>query len=252
MSYRVSIVTAVLNGALNIERNVRSVLSQTYDAKEHIIIDGGSTDGTLDILRKFSEEGRNWRSEPDQGLADAMNKGIGWASGDLVVFLHADDYFPSRDSLSTAMSYVNDLEVVWSFDVLFGKPNRLLRLKPRPFDWRVWFKNPLPHQGVLTPKHLFGKFGNFDIGFRICMDYEFWIRLYSEGVKLRRVDEVLAVMEDEGVSSRRDWEGLRARFMEERLVHMRHKDSTRLRFLYPAYWPTYLAYRWLRTNLAGG
>lgn len=246
--YRVTIITAVLNGAKTLKRNIESVRSQTYDNKEHIIVDGGSTDGTLNIISQYAGI-LKWHSGPDEGIGDAMNKGLELANGDFVVFLHADDRLADSNSLANAMKSVENTAVLWAFDILYDRLGRVERKKPRPFDWRVRFKTPFPHQGLLTPRWLFEEFGGYDTRLRVPMDYEFLLRIYLAGVKAKRPGRVLSVMGSEGISSRRDWASLRARFLEERKVHSRHAGSALWRAVYALYWPAYLGYRWTRNRL---
>jgi glycosyltransferase len=90
---KISIVTSVFNNKSYIEDCIKSVLNQTYQNIEYIIIDGGSTDGTLDVIKKYNDKIAKWISEPDNGIYDALNKGIRLASGNIVGFLHADDVY---------------------------------------------------------------------------------------------------------------------------------------------------------------
>lgn len=244
--FRVSVITAVLNEQAGLERTLASITCQSWPAIEIIIIDGGSTDGTLDVIQRHEGELAHWVSEPDGGIADAMNKGLAQATGDLVLFLHADDRFAEEQALARAMAQVSDLDHIWAFDILYGNEQSFSRCSPRPFNFWAWFKNPLPHQGVLCPRRLFEQLGRFDISLKIDMDYDFWLRAYRAGVGLQRVPQVLAVMNDSGVSSRRDWPGLAARFREERQVQARYARGNYWRWLYELYWPVYLAYRRLR------
>jgi glycosyltransferase involved in cell wall biosynthesis len=249
--YKVSVVTVVLNGASTLLRAIESVADQDYPLVEHIIVDGGSTDGTLDIVVAAGDRIDRLIEGPDSGIAEAMNKGLAAATGDLILFLHADDRFESSHSLALAMTKVTDLEHIWAFDILFGTGIRQSRSVPRPFNWWTWFKNPLPHQGVLCPRSVFDRIGGFDESLRIDMDYDLWLRAYLAGISLRRVNKVLAVMADSGISSRRDWPGLRARFAEERTVQHRHARTRIWRWAYALYWPLYLGYRRVRCGLRG-
>ena len=106
-SPRISIITVVYNGASTLEQTILSVLKQTYSRIEYIIIDGGSKDGTVDIIKKYQDRIAYWVSEPDEGIYDAMNKGIRHASGDWIYFLGADDIlYNILHCMTTA--FVND------------------------------------------------------------------------------------------------------------------------------------------------
>lgn len=108
---KVSIITAVLNGARTIENCLKSVRMQTHMNREHIIIDGGSTDGTIEIIKKHREDIARWVSEPDEGIYDAMNKGIALASGEVVGILNADDFYADVHVLSKVAAVFDDLSV---------------------------------------------------------------------------------------------------------------------------------------------
>ena len=99
----ISIITAVLNGDKTLERTIQSVIDQDYKNIEYIIIDGGSTDGTLDIIKKYDHAIDYWMSEPDEGIYDAFNKGIQISSGEWIYFLGADDYFVDQNVLNTTV-----------------------------------------------------------------------------------------------------------------------------------------------------
>jgi glycosyltransferase involved in cell wall biosynthesis len=244
--YRVSVVTAVRNDAAGLRRTLESIAAQTYPAVDSVVIDGGSSDGSVDVLQEHADHIGYWVSEPDTGIAEAMNKGLAHAGGDLVLFLHANDRFADDHALERVMACVTDMGSIWAFDILHGSAGRYSRTSPRPFKHWAWLKNPLPHQGVLCPRHVFAELGDFDTSLKIDMDYDFWLRAYRAGYRLQRVPEVLAIMDDGGVSSRRDWPGLAARFREERRVQLRHARTSPWRWLYRLYWPLYLGYRRLR------
>ena len=243
---QVSVITAVLNECAGLEQTLASIISQSWKNTEVIVVDGGSTDGSLDVIQRYSSQLAYWVSEPDEGIADAMNKGVCQATGDLVLFLHAGDYFPDERALARALEQVTELDSVWAFDILHGNADCWRRCSPRPFNYWVWIKNPLPHQGVLCPRAVFVSLGGFDGALKISMDYDFWLRAFRSGVRLSRVPEVLAIMNDSGISSRRDWPSLAARFREERVVQARHAVAKPWNWIYRLYWPLYLAYRWLR------
>lgn len=245
--YKVSIITAVLNGVGTLSQTIRSIGGQDYPPIEYIIVDGGSHDGTLGLIERAKDVVDRFVTGPDSGIAEAMNKGIAQATGDLVLFLHSDDHFVDNTALTRALANIDSLDAIWAFDILFDDGIRQTRRTPRPFNAWTRFKNPLPHQGVLCPRRVFDKLGLFDSSFRIDMDYDFWLRAYLAGVPLFRVPEVLAVMGAGGVSSRCDWAGLAARLREERQIQSKHADSMIWRGLYLVFWPLYLSYRRLRT-----
>ncbi|VAX10883.1 Glycosyl transferase, family 2 [hydrothermal vent metagenome] len=246
----VTIVTVVFNGAQYIEQTINSILSQTYKYIEYILIDGGSTDGTINIIKKYDKDLEYWVSEPDAGIADAMNKGIALSSGDFILFLHADDFLIDEGSIALAVSLLKQSTAIAAFNIIFRNNNGDSVLKPRGFNCWLNFKTGLLHQGVLCSSNIFERIGWFDTDFSIAMDYEFWLRAYREGIMPDLFPQTLCIMRDTGVSSKRDWPTLRRRFSEERMAHVKHAGSRWMRMVYTLYWLLYLPYRYLKNCLA--
>lgn len=245
---RISIITVASNAAATIGDCLSSVASQDYGAVEVIVVDGASTDATLSIVTSFGEHVDRVLSEPDRGIGDAMNKGLALASGEYILFLHADDYLISPDAISRVVAAIGKNPVAdihaFGLDFLSGDiPNRRMA---RGFSWWMNFKSRILHQAVFCSRTLFDRLGGFDTDFRIAMDYDFFLRAYRAGAVLERHDDVVAVMRDTGISSRKDVTSLADRFAEERIVHRRHCKSGGMSFLYSCYWPLYLRYRGLR------
>lgn len=243
----VTAVTVVLNGARHLRDCLQSVADQRGIAVEHVVIDGGSTDGSVGLLEQWSGRLAYWSSEPDTGIAEAMNKGLRHAHGEWVVFLHADDYFPDADALATAVAQVDGQVDAAAFPVWFGTPPNLKRVKPRAVGALFNLKLGMCHQGMLTRRALFARVGDHDTSLRIAMDYEFLLRAHRRGARLATYPApTLAVMRDTGVSSRVDWPALKKRFREERSIHFRHARGAGHRLAYHLYWLLYLPYRRLR------
>jgi glycosyltransferase involved in cell wall biosynthesis len=249
----VSIITVSYNARDTIERTIAGVLDQTYPRIEYVLVDGASTDGTADIVRAYGSRVAAWVSEPDGGIADAMNKGLHMSSGELVLFLHADDYLRDDRAIASAVEAMAGTGAdVYAFDILFGNAENPSRRRPRGFGWHMYFKTGIFHQAAFCRRSLFEKIGGFDTRFRIAMDYDFFLRAYRAGATLKRIPAAFSVMRDTGVSSRRDWASLRERFREEQAVQARASPGRAMHAVYLAYWPTYLAYRRVRATLAGG
>jgi glycosyltransferase involved in cell wall biosynthesis len=246
------VITVVLNGEASLSRLFDSVAHQDYLNLQYIVVDGGSADGTLDVIAAHRSSINVVIRGPDSGIAEAMNKGLAEAKGDFVLFLHADDRFVDSHALSRVMPYLQDTNRIWACEVLFGEGGTQRRLRPRPFNFWARLRNPLPHQGVLFPRRLFDQLGVFDTRWRISMDYELWLLAMSALIPLVRVPEVISVMGDTGVSSRRDWTGLRARLNEERSMQRRYAPNRQWRLVYAFFWPAYLAYRRFRCWLGEG
>ena len=242
----ISIVTAVRNARATVGDTIASVRDQTFRHREHIVVDGASTDGTLDIIRAHGAALAGWSSEPDAGIADAMNKGLARARGRYVLFLHADDYLTDPDALARAAPALASGADIYAFDILFEGAAGTVRRRPRGRSWRLMFKTQFWHQGTLCRRDLFERIGGFDRRYAIAMDYEFFLRAVRLGASVERVPEVLAVMRDTGISSRRDWPTLRRRFAEERAIHRQHCPGPAMALAYRAYWALYWPYRRVR------
>lgn len=237
----VSILTATYNSLEGLKETVESVAGQSTDEYEHIVIDGGSRDGTVEWLENQAD-GLIWISEPDQGIGDAINKGLGLASGEWILVLHAEDTFAGPNSLAKALGHLGSESDLVCFDVSFIASMGTRRLQSHGLSLRLNWK-PFPHQGAFTRAALFDRVGIFDTSYAICMDYEFFLRAYRYGARSAVKHEILTRMSGTGVSSRRDWPSLRQRFSEERAIHLQHCPSLALRIVYTVYWPIYLAYR---------
>ena len=240
---KISIITITLNAERYLEQTIASVVNQTYSNREYIIVDGGSTDGTLDIIKKYESEIDNWISEPDNGIADAMNKGIDLATGDYILFLHSDDYLVNSSVLERASEYFGDRFDIFFFQVLHDINGQNQVSSNRPLRWLTNFKMGSCHQGQLCSRKLFQRIGKFDTSFKIDMDYDLILRAYRAGASCNSVNMPLAVMRLIGISSRTDWKSLRERFDEERRVHFKNCTTIWMRLLYIFYWMMYLPYR---------
>lgn len=244
---KISVITVVYNNAKFIEGCIKSVINQDYPNLEYVVIDGCSTDGTSEIIQQHEPKITQYICEPDNGIGDAMNKGIRLSTGDYLIFLHADDHFFEESSISKATEYLQDTNTeILLCDILFGNSHD--RKSSRGFDWKMNFKTGVWHQGSLCSKNLFNKVGNFDSTITIAMDYDFFLRAYREGFKAKKCNTILSVMRETGISSRRDWPTLYKRFNDEKKIHFRHCKRHWLKFTYKLYWFFYLPFRRLKST----
>lgn len=247
-----SVITAVFNGVDHLESCLHSVSRQDGNSVEHIVIDGGSTDGSVDILKRNAGGLRYWVSEPDHGIGDAMNKGIRQAQGEWVIFLHSDDEFLANDSLASVHEALAKTHAdIVGFPILFGTGDSWRVLKPRGGNAWLRFKSGFLHQGTFIRRSVFEKIGEHDTRFRIAMDYEFFLRAMMRGVPMETLNSPLTTrMRNTGVSSQLDWDSLSRRLDEERDVHALHAGSPLQRLVYACYWALYRPYRRLRARLS--
>lgn len=239
----VSVITAVLNGEAHLEQCIDSVSAQNLQGVDHVVIDGGSVDGTLAIIHRHGEHLAHWESGRDTGIADAMNKGILHARGEWLLFLQSDDYLLDPEVLGEAMDACDGGADICGFPVRFGSDREEATVQARGANFWLNYKTGFNHQGTLIRRSLFDRIGLYDTQFRIAMDYEFFLRAYRQGAKFARYrTPAISVMRDTGVSSQRDWPNLQRRFAEEKRVHEKHQLPA-MAPLYAAYWALYPGYR---------
>ncbi len=206
---KVSIVTVVLNNRPHIEDCIRSVLGQSYKNFEYIIIDGGSTDGTLDIIRNYEQGMSHWVSEKDDGIYDAMNKGIKSATGDIVGILNSDDFYAHADVLDTVVRVMKDN----SIDACYAD---LEYVDKDDADTvvRYWRSSPYqaglftigwvpPHPTFFARRSVYEKYGIFNLKYRLAADFELLARLLEHyEITTRYIPETMIKMRTGGVTNR--------------------------------------------------
>lgn len=247
----VTVVTAAFNALPDLRETIASVAAQLGPSVDHVIVDGGSGDGTRDYLAALPPSVR-WLSEPDRGIADAMNKGVALARGEFVLVLQAGDLFASPESVAMAEPHLRGEHDMVSFAVLLRSENSDTRLRPKPLGLRTEFKMTSPHQGLFVRRALYDRIGVFDAGLRIASDYEFLLRARRAGASLVAVDEVLAIMPETGISTRPDWPSVRRRLMEDRELQRRHATGSMSRAINSLFWNAYLPFKKARTLARGG
>jgi glycosyltransferase involved in cell wall biosynthesis len=193
---KVSVITVCLTSEEHLREAMNSVVQQDYPDVEYLVLDGGSTDGSVDIIRAFAKDHPQvrWWSEPDEGISDAMNRGADRATGDVVAFLHADDYYTDSAVLSTVvcgMSTAND--VAWltgGIREVDCSGSTLREIPVRSFSRRrVLRNNIILHPATFVRRDVFMAAGGFDPTLRYAMDYDLWLRLStaSPPLEMKRV-----------------------------------------------------------------
>ena len=196
---RLSIITIVLNDKQNIEKTILSVLNQKDVDLEYIVIDGGSTDGTLDIIEKYKNNIDVLISEKDNGIVDAFNKGIKVPNGDVVGIINSGDWL-EPDILTTVMQTFEkrQADIVYG-DVLYWKStNPEYRYKANHALLKEFMS--INHPAVFVKKKIYERYGLFDETFKVAMDYELMLRFFVNDVKFVYIDKVLSNMALGGVS----------------------------------------------------
>ncbi len=198
----VTIITVCWNSAKTIEQMIRSVMDQTYGNVEHLVIDGGSTDGTLDILRTYDASIGYFLSEPDEGLYHAMNKGLELAQGDYILMLNSDDWYQPDTvaRLAAAMEY-SGYDFAGALARYVNADGSSYVLRSMPFDHSVLLRMPLRHETMMIPATLYDRIGPYNTDYPIIADYEFTVRLFEAGATYYELRDPLLNFRTEGVSN---------------------------------------------------
>ena len=215
LSTKVSIITVVYNAVATIEQTILSVVKQDYLNIEYIIVDGGSTDGTLDIVKKYEKKIALWLSEPDHGIYDAMNKGLTHATGDYIYYLGADDCLLAPTSISQVVSFLQDnpeVDVLCASVMMVDTVYRIEKVYSSDFsEADVLSGYNTPHQGMFVRREIPQKH-RFDTSYHIAADYKNFLKFYLDpDIKLQKTDLIVAYYANDGISG----DGTAAQRMED-------------------------------------
>jgi GT2 family glycosyltransferase len=188
---KITIITITYNSERYLPETIASVFSQDYLDLEYILVDGGSTDGTLDIIRGHAANDSRirWISEPDQGISDAMNKGVALATGEVIAHLHSDDYYPAPDILSiVAGEFRRSPDAFWLTGgaCLVGGHGQLLKkIHVRRYSYsKLVRSNFILHPATFIRRSAFMAAGGFSKSLKYAMDYDLWLRLAKFGAPM--------------------------------------------------------------------
>ena len=227
----VTIITVCRNHAKQLERTIQSVESQTWQEKEYLVIDGASTDDTLDVIKAHEASITRWVSEPDQGIYDAMNKGVRMARGEWVIFMNAGDTFASDDTLQRVFGSPQNADVIYG-DVIKGE---LVKKAEAPRNAHRMF---YCHQSAFVRTSCLREFP-FDIRHRMSADFKQVKQLYLSGKRFRQLDFPVANFDTQGVSNRNRSAGL---YDNIQVIRETDRLWEQVRLL-PRLWITYLICR---------
>lgn len=193
----ISIITVSYNAVNTIEETILSVINQNFEDYEYIIIDGGSTDGTKDIIEKYEDKISFWVSEPDKGIYDAMNKGVRYTEGEYIYFLGADDIFIDNLVLGKVNDFLINKSNVYYGNVIFKKRNKLYDGKFNLF--KIVTRN-ISHQSIFYPKKVYDEF-EYNTAYKIFADYDLNLKLFNHKLfQFEYMPLTIALFNDEGAS----------------------------------------------------
>ena len=214
MKPTLSVITVVYNNVRDVERTLLSVLGQTYDAIEYIVVDGASTDGTLDIIGQYRSRISKFISEPDKGIYDAMNKGLALATGDYVIFMNSGDEFYSADTVAKVFATADDADIYYGETEMVNDQRESLGQRrhkaPDHFTWRSFnYGMSVSHQAIYIKRSLVEL---YDPAYQLSADIE-WIILAAKKAKLIvKVDGYVAKYLVGGMSKAKHKQSLLERF----------------------------------------
>ena len=195
---KISVITVSLKSVETIEATIKSVLDQTYNNLEYLVIDGGSKDGTVELLEKYSNDSKlKFISEADNGIYGAMNKGIKMAVGEWIFFIGSDDTLFSNGIIEKVFSQDHG-----NAEVIYGNVKLLHAglTYDGPFDHEKISQNNICHQGMFIKKSLYEKLGGFNTKYIVAADYEFNIKWMGMGISSAYVNEIIAIYNEKGFS----------------------------------------------------
>lgn len=219
---RITIITVVYNGAPFLEEAIQSIIAQNYSNLEYIVIDGGSDDGSVNIIKKYREHIDYWVSEPDGGIYDAMNKGIAQSNGEIIGILNSDDILIEGALEKIFQAFLQKPEV----DYVYGSVQRIKKtgdeyariepIKKEEFVAKKYQQIPFPHPSLYVKKQVFDQIGVYNTSYTLNADYDFILRLLDADLKGIELEFPVAKYRDGGRSA-----GIKT-FTERRILWKSH------------------------------
>lgn len=203
MTPKISVITINLNNATGLRRTIESVIEQNYPTIEYIVIDGGSTDGSEDVIKEFSDSIAYWVSEKDKGIYDAMNKAIKISSGDYLNFLNSGDHYNSALSLQKLVENSNNVDIIYGNIKVVDKNTVWTKKYPLKLTFKYFAKDTLPHPASFIKRELFDTIGLYDTSLKVVADWKFFIlSIIKHKASYTYLDEELVYFYFDGISSK--------------------------------------------------
>lgn len=214
MQVKLSVITVVYNNVSAIERTIRSVLEQSYQNIEYIIIDGASTDGTLELIKKYQERIAVLRSEKDRGIYDAMNKGLALATGDYVLFMNSGDEIYEKSTVKKVFATAENADIYYGETEMFNDQWLSLGQRrhqtPEQFDWQSFkYGMNISHQAIYVKRSLAQP---YNLKYRYSSDIDWIIQIAKKSCNIVNTHLYVAKYLVGGMSKQKHWESLKERF----------------------------------------
>lgn len=213
---KISIITINYNNLEGLKRTVESVVNQTWNEFEYIVIDGGSTDGSVDYIESQNEHIDYWLSEPDKGIYNAMNKGICKANGEYLLFLNSGDHLYIDTVLQKNKSSIENYDLIYFNWLVVGKNFTRIVTYPDKLKFSHLFFNALPHQATFMKKELFDRIGLYDENLKIASDWKFMIvALFKHNCSYKHINDTFSTFYLDGISNQVDSSDEREQVLRE-------------------------------------
>lgn len=201
----ISIITINYNDKVGLERTLKSVTNQTYQDFEYLVIDGGSTDGSKKIIEQYKDKIDYWISEPDNGVYNAMNKGISKATGEYLLFINSGDEFYNLNVLKENLKFIHTHDLVYFNINVVGEQDNYIKKYPSKISFSYLYDDTLPHPATFIKKKLYDKVGFYDENLKIVSDWKLFIlALVKYNATYHYVDAVFSIFYFDGISSRKE------------------------------------------------
>ena len=238
----ISIITVVYNGEKTLEQTIVSVLSQTYPNIEYIIIDGKSSDGTIDIVSKYADKISKYVSEKDNGIYDAMNKGLALANGDIIGLLNADDFYEPDTIENVVNFYAPGLNIYYGAIRNIEENNDSFIRKATDNLEKLKRGMVINHPAMFVNNEVYEMLGGFNISYKVSADWDFTLRCYLARVNFFKIDKILTNFRIDGVSG-----AITTKYLHE--MSQVRKTNGLFDNVDPYYWYDLLRFRLLGKNL---
>lgn len=219
MNYKLSIITINLNNAEGLRKTIESVVSQTFQNFEYIVIDGASTDNSLEIIKGYADRITYWVSEPDKGIYNAMNKGILKSKGEYLLFMNSGDWLVDSEIITYFVEQTIGYDIIAGDVYLYTKENVIFRNTVDEVSYGHFFANSIPHAASLIKRTLFENYGLYNESYKIASDWEFFfiVLIVNQG-SFRHVKKAISFFDLTGISNKEEYIELQNNERKETLI----------------------------------